>query len=116
MLDAASQKIRPKELAERRRILCKAAHATELTGERAIGIVPEIADGFWDVPVRPALAFLVERMHPAAIVEDEPERVDVEPAQILERRDEHAFDALFMQRTRKVMVIDDVVAALGSQD
>lgn len=58
---------------------------------------------------------VIERMHPIAIIKNEPEGIDVQRAQIGNDRHEQFLHAFVMKRTRKVMVVDHVVATPGSQ-
>ena len=54
-------------------------------------------------------------MHPVAIVHDRPERIAVERAQVGDHRYADILDALVMQRTGQMMMIDDVVPLLWAE-
>src|SRR5262249_1157972 len=112
----AAKEICPQKFAERRRLLGKAAHPAELAGEAAERIVEEIADRFRDGAETLALAVLVVRVHPAAMIEHHPECVAIERSEIRHDGDQHVLLTLVEQRAREVMMIDDVVVLLRPED
>jgi len=67
-LDPSTQKIRPQEFAERRRVLGEPAGAPQFARQRAERIVNELSHGRGEILVRAQAALVVVRMHPAAIV------------------------------------------------
>src|SRR6202040_650116 len=90
-VDAAAQKIGPQELAERRRVLGETASAAQFAGERAIRVVDQLGNRLRNGAVIAPPSLVVERVHPAAIVEEPPERRPVELAEVRDkrRRDRH---------------------------
>jgi hypothetical protein len=54
-------------------------------------------------------------MHPAVIVQDEPERIGLQRPEVFHHGNQYLFDPFFMERTRQVVMIDDVVAVLGAK-
>jgi hypothetical protein len=63
----------------------------------------------------PALTLAVEGMHPRAIVHYGPKLVLLEFAEIGDERHRHVLDALVMERTRKMMMIDHIVARFWAE-
>jgi len=57
----------------------------------------------------------VERVHPAAIVENDPERVLVEPAQIRHQRRQDMRHPFIVEGTGEMMVVGDVGARFGPE-
>jgi hypothetical protein len=114
-LDPSTQKIRPQELAERRRVLGVPAGAPQFARQRAERIVNKPGHGLRQILVRTQAALVVVRMHPAVIVQDEPERIGLQRPEVFHHGNQYFFDAFVMQRQRHVVMIDDVVAVLGAK-
>jgi hypothetical protein len=54
-------------------------------------------------------------MHPAAVVEKDPERILLQPAQIGDHRGGDRFDALLVQGAGEVVMIGDIGAVVGAE-
>ena len=67
-LEPSTQKIRPQEFAERRRVLGEPAAASQFARQRAERIVNKLGHGLRQILVRAQAALVVVRMHPAVIV------------------------------------------------
>lgn len=113
-LDVPPQVIRPQELGERRRILGVATRAPQFAGERAVGIVGEVADVLGNAGEGSASALRIEGVKPVAIVHERPEEPPVEIAEIREGMDQHLRHALFVEGTREMVVVEHPVALLGA--
>lgn len=59
---------------------------------------------------------LVIGVQPASIVHDEPEGGGFELAQVGYDKSQHAFDAFIIEGSRKMVIIDQIVMASGTQD
>lgn len=114
--DVAAQEIGPQEFAERRRILGETAGPAHLAGKAAERIVLEILDRFRNVPEVPALALGVIGIDPALVVHHAPEHVTLDHREIADHGDQDVLDALLVQRPRHVMMIDHVIAIVGTMD
>lgn len=66
--------------------------------------------------MRPAAAALVIGMQPAPIVHDKPKCRGVEFSQIRNDQGKHALHTLVVQGSGKMMVINQIVVAIGTQD
>jgi hypothetical protein len=55
-------------------------------------------------------------MHPAAIVQDEPEGIAFEPAEVRDDHNEHVLDALIMERSGEVVMIDDIMSVFRPEN
>ena len=115
-LHAATQKIGPEEFAERGGVLGVTAGAAQLSGEAAERIVDEPRHRFRNIAIVSATPVLVERVHPASIVEHHPESVSFELAEVGDHRDQHILHALLVKRAGEMVMIDDVVTLLGPED
>src|SRR5260370_24068086 len=111
--DPPAQEIGPQELAERGGALGETAGAPQRAGQRAKRVVNQNLYRFWDSPVTLPPALVVERVHPAAIVEKDPERVRIKPAQIGHVRGQNVRHLFFVEGAGEMMVVDDVGAGLG---
>src|SRR5947208_1482813 len=96
--------------------LGKSTRAPQFTSKAAVRVVDEIADRFRDRVEAPPLAFLVVRMHPAAVVDHDPERLALEHPEIRDHVDQHMALAFLQERARQVMMVDDVMALLRAKD
>ena len=57
----------------------------------------------------PAFAFGVIGIGPSLVVHHGPERVALDHGEIADNRDQDVLDTLVMQRTRQMMMVDDVM-------
>jgi hypothetical protein len=115
-LHSAAQKVRPKKLAERRRVLGKSAVLAQFAGQTAERIILESRDTLRHIVVVAPAAALIEGVQPAAIVQIHPECLARQPPQIGHHRRGNVFDAFLVQRQRQVMVVDDIVFPLRAPD
>src|ERR1700674_4319801 len=115
-LDPAAQEIGPEKFAERRRLLGKAAGAPQLPREAAERIIEEIAHRLRYGAEGAALPVLVVRMHPAAMVKNDPKSVGLERLEIRHHRDQHILLAFIEKRAGEVMMIDDIGTRLRPED
>src|SRR5262249_55471124 len=111
-----AQKIGPEKFPERSRILGVATGAPEFTGQTAERIINEVADRFRNIGVITPATLIVERMHPAAVVEHHPKGVLLELAQVRHDGDEYVLNAFIVKRKRKMVMIDDIMVLLRSED
>src|SRR5438477_4682959 len=103
-VDAPAQEIRPQEFAERRRVLGEAALPAQFASNAAVRVVGEVGHALGQRVLVAPPAVLVERMHPAAIVEHGKEGVLVELRQVAGH-----LDTFLEQGTSHVMMVDDIV-------
>src|SRR6516162_3625942 len=73
---------------------------------------PSTASRFSGYGKVPAAPLGVKGINPALVIEHGPELIGLERAQVERDGDENVTQALFVQRQRKMMVVDDVVAFL----
>src|SRR3984893_12704856 len=115
-LHPPTQEIGPEEFAEGGRILGVSTGKPKFAGQTTERIVDEFADSFRNIGVITSAALIVERMHPAAVVEHHPKGVLFKLAQVCDDRDEYVLDALFVKREGKMVMIDDIMALLRSEN
>jgi hypothetical protein len=63
-----------------------------------------------------AATALVVRVQPASIIHDEPEGGGFEFAQVGNDKGQHAFDALIVEGSRKMVIVDQIMMSSGPQD
>ena len=73
-------------------------------------------DRFRQILVIAAMTAGVERVHPVAIVHDDPECVRLELAQIGDDSDRDVADLLLVKRTGEMMMVDHVVPVFRTED
>jgi len=112
----STQKIGPKKFAKRGRILRKSARLSQFSGQASEGIIDKIRHGFRDFVVITPATLVVKRMHPAAIVENDPKGFLIKLAEICNDGHKHVVDAFLMKCQSEMVVINSVMAALRSKD
>src|ERR1700730_739256 len=115
-LHPPTQAIRPEKFAEGGRILGVSTGKPEFAVQTTERIVDEVSDSFWNIGVITSAALIVKRMHPAAVIEHNPKGVHFQLAQVRHDRDEYLLDALFVKREGKMVMIDDIMALLRSEN
>src|SRR5690349_17887351 len=113
-LETLAEIIGPDEFGERHRLLGKTARVSDGTGERAEGIVHQLAYSFGDRRIRLSFAVLVKRVKPALVVEEAPEMLLRQGVETGDRRNQDLLLALVMERPRKMVMIDHVRPSLGT--
>ena len=92
-------------------VLGEPADVAQFAGERTIGIVLHRLHGFRQLREGTPPSFGVVRMGPAVEIHHVPEMVGGEAAEVGDDGDEHALDALLVERARQMVMVDQVVGA-----
>ena len=106
-LKMGAKKIGPDELGERPRLLGIAAHFAHRTGKRAKRIIAQFGNLPRNVGIGPAIAIGVERMQPAAVVEEAPEMLLLQLMEIGDHCDQNLILALVVKRASKMVMINN---------
>ena len=86
------------------------------TGKRSERIVNQIFDRRRNIVAAASSPLFVERMRPIVIAEHEPKGVELESLQIFYDRDQPTLHSLIVERSRKIVVIEDLMTILWSED
>jgi hypothetical protein len=88
----------------------------EFSGQTPKRIIDEVGDSFRNIRVITSAALIVERMHPAAVIEHHPKGVLFQLGEVRHDRDKYGLDAFFVKREGKMVMINDIMALLRSEN